>query len=509
MKALKVWSWRIAVPLLAVGLWELAYRLHLAGRILLPSPRAVWDAGAQLQSSGVLWPNLWSTFSAAIEALALSAVVGIPLGILFGMLPRTWDVLAPYLNALNSMPRIALAPVFVVAFGIGQSSKVALAFTIAVFIFLMNARIGVLSTDEEHVRMCTVMGASRSQLFRTLYIPAAIPAVFTALRLGLVFALLGVVGSEIIASRAGVGQLITQYSGTLSMSPVYALLIVLAAFTSVLTMLVGALESAVLRWQRSDRILIGGRSRIGVRTGNPSGVELSSVSVGFGGLSDVSIDIPGGQLVAIVGASGVGKTTILNAVSGLISITSGDITVFGDAPRAGRADVGYMFARDALLPWRTALRNVELGLEFQGYDAHTRRERAREMLDLVQLSAAAGKFPSELSQGMRQRVALARTLAGRPKLLLMDEPFAALDAITRASIRDTFLDIRHNETVFFVTHDLTEALVVADRVLTIGGGRVRIDAEVPFSRPRDPRALMGRADFRALYDRLHADLTVH
>jgi NitT/TauT family transport system ATP-binding protein len=532
---LSVWLWRIAVPPLAVGLWHLVYQLGLISRVLLPSPRAVWDAGLQLHHSGVLWPNLWSTISAAVEALALSAIAGIPLGVLLGMLPRTWAVLAPYLNAVNSMPRIALAPVFFVAFGIGQGSKIALGFSVAFFIFLMNARIGVLSTDEEHLKVCVVLGASRSQLFRKLYVPVAIPAIFTALRLGLVFALLGVVASEIIASRAGVGQLITTYSATLSMASVYALLVVLAVFTSVLTMLVGAVEGALLGWQRADRA----RGRPGVRTraGQASAsrpplvtahdgattlraVRFRSVSVKFAlrgspphhVLNDLSMTIPRGQFVAIVGASGVGKSTMLDVVSGLTPTTSGDITVFDDLPRAGRADVGHMFARDALLPWRTARRNVELSLELRGSAASARHERALQMLDLVHLSSAADKYPSQLSQGMRQRVALARTLASDPELLLMDEPFAALDALTRSSIRDMFLDIwdntAHRKTVLFVTHDLTEALVLADRVVTLTPGGVRTDVEVPYGRPRDQRALMARADYRALYDRLRADLTI-
>jgi NitT/TauT family transport system ATP-binding protein len=540
-RGLSVWLWRVAVPPVGIGLWYLVYQLGVTSRVLLPSPRAVWDAGLQLHHSGVLWPNLWSTISAALGALALSAIVGIPLGVLLGMLPRTWAVLAPYLNAVNSMPRIALAPVFLVAFGIGQNSKIALGFSIAFFIFLMNARIGVLSTDEEYLKVCAVLGASRSQLFRKLYVPVAIPAIFTALRLGMVFALLGVVGSEIIASRAGVGQLITTYSATLSMAPVYALLTVLAIFTSILTMLVGALEGALLGWQRADRA----RGRPGIRTPQTRAeqasastsplvtvhdgaaatlrtgrrvVQFRSVSVEFAlrgspphpVLSNFSMTIPSGQFVAIVGASGVGKSTLLNVVSGLTPITSGDITVFDDPPRAGRADVGHMFARDALLPWRTARRNVELSLELQGSAASVRHERALQMLDLVHLSSAADRYPSQLSQGMRQRVALARTLASDPELLLMDEPFAALDALTRSSIRDMFLDIWDNEvhrkTILFVTHDLTEALVLADRVVTLARGGVRTDVEVPYGRPRDQRALMARADYRALYDRLQADL---
>ena len=248
-----VWLWRLAVPTIALGLWQLAYHLGIGNRALLPSPGTVWVATVSLHSSGVLWPNLSSTLGAAIEALALSALVGTPLGVLLGMLPRAWEVLGPYLNELNSMPRIALAPVFVVLLGIGQSSKIALGFSIAVFIFMMNARAGVLSADEDHRRVCLTLGASKFQLFRKLYVPVALPAIFAALRLGMVYALLGVVSSEILASQSGVGQLIASYSATLSMSYVYSLLIILAIFASVLTLVLGAIEASLLGWQRAGR----------------------------------------------------------------------------------------------------------------------------------------------------------------------------------------------------------------------------------------------------------------
>lgn len=246
-----IWAGRVGALVAAVGLWQLAYSLKLTSRTVLPSPQSVWDATTAMQQSGALWTNLWSTIEASIWALLLAAVIGVPVGILLGMLPRTWAVFGPYLNALNSMPRIALAPVFIVVFGIGQSAKVALGFSIAVFIFIMNARIGVLSTDEEHRTVCLTLGATKFQLFRKLYLPVAIPAVFTAIRLGMVYALLGVVSAEIISSRAGMGQLIANYSATLSMSYVYSALIILAIFASILTVLAGTAENLLLRWQRA------------------------------------------------------------------------------------------------------------------------------------------------------------------------------------------------------------------------------------------------------------------
>jgi NitT/TauT family transport system ATP-binding protein len=229
-------------------------------------------------------------------------------------------------------------------------------------------------------------------------------------------------------------------------------------------------------------------------------------------VSNLSLEIPRGQFVALIGANGCGKTTILNLVSGLVRPTVGDVTVEGEPPRVGRADVGYMFARDALLPWRTALQNVELGLELRGLERRARRERAAAILERLRLAAAVNKYPAELSQGMRQRVALARTWATDPELLLMDEPFAALDAHTRSSVRDQFLDIWDNElqrkTVLFVTHDLTEALLLADRIVTIAHGTIRSDVAVPYGRPRDQRELIMRSEYGNLYDALQRDLTI-
>jgi NitT/TauT family transport system ATP-binding protein len=247
-------------------------------------------------------------------------------------------------------------------------------------------------------------------------------------------------------------------------------------------------------------------------------VRLRSVTVDFGGngraprrvLSGLSLDIAKGQLVALVGASGCGKTTLLNLVAGLLRPSSGEVAVFGEPPRVGRRDVGYVFARDGLLPWRTARQNVELGLEVQGWERRARRDVAASLLDRVHLSSALDMYPAELSQGMRQRVALARTLATDPALILMDEPFGALDAQTRTYVRNVFLGIWDHEldrkTVLFVTHDLAEALLVADRVVSIAAGRVRSDVQIGWSRPRDERSMIGQRDFPALYDTLHADL---
>lgn len=210
-------------------------------------------------------------------------------------------------------------------------------------------------------------------------------------------------------------------------------------------------------------------------------------------LDDVDLEIPTGQFVALVGASGCGKTTLLNMVAGLIQPTRGRVTVGGVSPKLGNLDVGYMFARDALLPWRSARRNVELPLEVRGWDQRKRRDRALEMLELVGLRQKESQYRLQLSQGMRQRVALARTLASDPSILLMDEPFAALDARTKLVLQAEFLRIWEQQraqgsekTVIFVTHDLQEAVLLADRVVVMlpNPGRVAADLLVDIERPR-------------------------
>ena len=226
-------------------------------------------------------------------------------------------------------------------------------------------------------------------------------------------------------------------------------------------------------------------------------VSLKDVSLIFGGqdtehvlaVDTINLEIPQGQFVAIVGPSGCGKTTILNMLSGLIKPTVGSVQRHGQEVQGPSRDIGYMLARSALSPWRTARKNVELGLQIHGVGKSERKERAEELLELLHLEGFANAFPSQLSQGMRQRVAIARTLAIDPDLWLMDEPFGALDAQTRLVVQAEFVSLwekSKESTVIFVTHDLEEAVLLADRVLvmTARPGRIKSDNLIDLPRPR-------------------------
>lgn len=234
------------------------------------------------------------------------------------------------------------------------------------------------------------------------------------------------------------------------------------------------------------------------------GVQLSFDGGAAPIFSGLDLDIRRGEFVVVVGRSGGGKTTLMNMLVGALHPDAGEVSVLGRTPAQAKSDMALMMARDALLPWRTARRNVEYGLELRGVDRAERQRRSATYLEKVGLSEAASKWPWQLSQGMRQRVALARTWSLQSEVLLMDEPFSAVDAQTRERLQAEFLDLweRERRTVVFITHDLTEAVLLADRILVVGDGGIRAEYRVPISRPRDAARLMHDSDAVTLLDQL-------
>jgi len=232
-------------------------------------------------------------------------------------------------------------------------------------------------------------------------------------------------------------------------------------------------------------------------------------------LQDVSLTVADGEFVSLIGPSGCGKTTLLNLLAGFVEGSMGSVQVEGrEVGGIQTRRVAFMFSQDALYPWRTALQNVSFPLECgcggrmlagkgpQGY--------AGELLELVGLANAMHKYPHQLSQGMRQRVALARMIACDSDILLMDEPFGALDAQTRVLVQAEFSRIweRYNKTVLMVTHDLTEAIALSDRIVVMSNRPARIKRiyEVGIPRPRDVLALPKTPRFHELYASLWDDL---
>ena len=208
-------------------------------------------------------------------------------------------------------------------------------------------------------------------------------------------------------------------------------------------------------------------------------------------LEDVSLTVRPGEFVCIVGPSGCGKTSLLRVLGGLLPPSAGTVSVAGTALTAPRRDIGFVFQRANLMPWRTVEHNVMLPLEIKGVENGAARSQAAALLDLVGLSGYQRAYPQQLSGGMQQRVVLARALIQDPLLLLMDEPFGALDALTRERMNLELLRIweETQKTVVFVTHSINEAVFLADRVLVMNPSPGRIVAEITIPLPR-PRQLV-------------------
>lgn len=219
-------------------------------------------------------------------------------------------------------------------------------------------------------------------------------------------------------------------------------------------------------------------------------------------LRDVSLQISAGEFVSLVGPSGCGKTTLLRVLGGLLQADSGVVRIDGQSMTQPRQEIGFVFQNPTLMPWRTVLRNVTLPLEVRGNGGETHKTRAMELLSLVGLIGFENSYPRELSGGMQQRVAIARALVYEPSILLMDEPFGSLDAITRNQMNLELLRIWRatGKTILMVTHTLQEAVFLADRVLIMSPRPGQIEATVPVAlpRPRDTNAFY-MEEFTALY----------
>jgi len=247
-----------------------------------------------------------------------------------------------------------------------------------------------------------------------------------------------------------------------------------------------------------------------------TGVEKSYTTRAGGrieALTTIDLTIAAGEFVAFVGPSGCGKTTLLNAIAGLAEPSAGSIHI-GERQVQGKplSEIGYLFQKETLLPWYTVEHNVSLGLSYRGlkHDAQA-RQRVDHLLQIAGLADVRGAYPSELSGGMRRRAALCAMLAIEPSVLLMDEPFGALDTFTRAGLQQYLLDLwsESRQTVVFVTHDLEEAVTLADRIVIFSKrpGRILDIVEVPLPRPRNVFQVKQMPEFSACYQQTWAALS--
>jgi NitT/TauT family transport system ATP-binding protein len=248
-------------------------------------------------------------------------------------------------------------------------------------------------------------------------------------------------------------------------------------------------------------------------------VSLQNLAIAFGlkgggrytAVEGIELTVAPGEFVAVVGPTGCGKSTLLNAAAGLIKPFSGKVDIFGGPLPGLNARAGYLFQQDALMPWKTALDNVAVGLEVRGVARREAYERAQDWLNRVGLAQFGDRYPHQLSGGMRKRVALAQVLILDPPIILMDEPFSALDVQTRQLMENELLELwsADRKSVLFITHDLEEAISLSDRVMLLSAGPgARLIGEYPVDlpRPRDVSEIRMTPDFLNLHKLIWADL---
>ena len=251
-------------------------------------------------------------------------------------------------------------------------------------------------------------------------------------------------------------------------------------------------------------------------------VEIKNVSMNYHtlegetpALRDLSFDVYKGEIVVIVGPSGCGKSTALSIISGLLKPSTGKVLVNGESVEGTNKSIGYMFQKDHLFEWRSILNNVLIGLEIQGKLNEHSKARTEKLLDLYGLSDFKSHLPSQLSGGMRQRVALIRTLAIEPNLLLLDEPFSALDYQTRLAVADDIGSIlkKEEKTAIMVTHDIAEAISMADRVIVLSNRPATVKSIHPINltlnNKRTPLSSREAPEFRHFFNTIWKELDVH
>ena len=368
----------------------------------------------------------------------------------------------------------------------------------AFFPVYLNTMAGIQQVDRKLVEVARIHGYGGVALVRRVLLPATLPAYITGLRGGLGLAWMFVVAAEFMGASEGLGFLLIDGQQTGRPANIIAAVLLFAVFGK-------ASDLALAALGRRSRLLAGSAST--ARRRRKPMLQIRRVSKKFDGraaLGEIDLAADRGEIVGIVGTSGCGKSTLLRIVGGLEQPSSGSVVLDGVAVAGPRPEVGLVFQEPRLMPWLSVRENVEFALV--RHPRNQRRPLAEAALARVGLGAVADALPQALSGGMAQRAAIARALVARPQVLLLDEPFSALDAFTRFGLQDHLLDIWRADqpTMLFVTHDIEEALVLSDRIVVMRARPGRIHAQYRIDLPRPRRRTEAR--LQAWKERILEDL---
>ena len=447
----------------------------------VPSPLAVYASFTKAIHDPKFLLHIVLSCRRIFIGFSLAAIVGVPLGLIMGRFKLVHEIIFPVAEVLRPIPAIAWVPMAIMLWPTNEQSIVFITFLGSFFPILVNTLHGMSLVDPVLVRAAQCLGARERSIFREVYFPASLPHIFTGLTVGMGVAWVSLIAAEMISGQYGIGYF-TWEAYSLVQYPDIAL---------------GMIAIGVLgtRIERADP----GRRASGdameaemseILTEAPKGhIEVRNFSLSYDSIegpvqavTDTQIHVKPGEFVSIVGPSGCGKSTLLNAVAGFLKPTTGTVTVDGEPVNGPSAERGMVFQQYSLFPWKTVRENVEFGLKMRGMPRSQRERAARTLLGLAGLEAFEKHYPEKLSGGMKQRVGIVRALATGPKVLLLDEPFGALDAQTRVIMQQILTNMwqRLKISVLFVTHDIDEAIFLSDRVYCMTARPGSIKAEIPF-----------------------------
>lgn len=479
---------RLLLPFLLLVLWWAASRSGEIPAILLPTPERVLTSAWGMAVTGELWSHTVASLARVAAGFAVATAAALGLAFLFFRFPRTEDFSSGVIEALRVVPPLALIPLLILWLGIDEGPKLAIVILSSFFPVHVAALGALRGAACEWGELIEALRLTPREALKHVLLPGAAPELLRGIRVGFGYAWRALVGAELLAAASGLGYLIEDASALGQTDRVLVGILVIALLgIAADALLMRALERLVPKPQDSARLRSAQErapSDVKDAEGTPEAVSVRFVGVTkrypkATPLSNLSFTLEAGRVTALLGRSGCGKTTLLKIAAGLIAPDEGRVE--------GRpARTAIVFQSPKLLPWKSLAENVALALLHEPLSEDERLQRSVSALAMVGLGERAGDAPGALSGGQAQRAALARALVTRPRLLLLDEPFGALDALTRSALQRECAKLFTADamTVLLITHDVREAVLLADRIHVMEAGGLTDAEEVRAERPR-------------------------
>ena len=505
----------VLLPAVILLGWWLVTSSGAVPVLLLPGPGAVAKRFLSLLDSGELLTHAAVSMGRVFAGFLLSASAALGLALLLYRRPLWESALSLVLEALRVIPPLSLVPLLILWLGIDEAPKLAIVVLASFFPIYLSALTALRSVSSKYKELAQMLGLTESARVQEILLPGAAPGILTGLRLGFGYAWRALVGAELIAAASGLGYLIEDASSLARTDVVMVGILTIAGLGILCDQLFrrgaeGWTKSRLNRRRKID----GGETALetgSTSTADPErslwGIAFEGLVVSYPGLTQppvnhLTLSIAPGSVTAVLGRSGCGKTTLLKAAAGLLLPQAGAVR-FTSPNASGRTHpkVAMVFQEPLLLPWKTVRENAALALS-----EACKSVAVTQALTLAGIADLAERFPAELSGGQQQRAGLARALSAEPDVLLMDEPFGALDALTRLELQDETRALfnRRRMTVLMITHDVREALRMADRAVVLRGGSAAADHSLLMPFPRrfsDPA--VGAAEDGLLAELLH------